>query len=107
MPDEKAHKKRSKANGEGSIFKLPSGKYRGVLIIGWKENGNPIKKVVSGTTHAQTDKKLSDLKVKYGVGLIQSPENVTLNEWGSLWLETYKSKGISDKTMELYRCIWK
>lgn len=50
METTKKGKPKAKGNGQGTIYKMSNGKFRGQLTIGYNENGSPKRKSFTGKT---------------------------------------------------------
>lgn len=100
-----AHKnnKRSRGNGQGCVYKLPNGKYKAVIILGYYKDEN-------GKTHKRTRSKVFDKKkdaVAALPALISSPErekkkklNITFKELYDKWLPTHRA---GKSTLDCYK----
>ena len=51
-----------RANGEGSIYQLPNGKWRGAVSVGYTVAGKRVRKTVTARTKQLVAKRLDELK---------------------------------------------
>ena len=89
-------------NGEGMIRQKKKGQWEGRIVVGHKENGNPIFRYV----YAKTQKELLD-KLHYKIDEYRDTEltedsNMTLSEWLDKWLTEYMKGTIRDSTLKGY-----
>ena len=107
-PKEKKEKKkkRKNANGEGTIFKCESGKFKGrwmgQLAIGTNpETGRPIRKNFLGATMAEVKEKMKPFRDDLAKG-IDLQNNITFGSWIVTWMDDYKKLDIDLSTWENY-----
>lgn len=94
-------RKRSRANGEGSIRKRSNGTYEGRITIGWNE-GKQIVKSVYAKTRKECNDKMQRLIKDVQEHNITLPDSIpTLNEWLMVWLNEYRAN-ISEGTRRRY-----
>ena len=89
-------------NGEGMIRQKKKGQWEGRIVVGHKENGQPIFRYV----YARTQKELLD-KLHYKIDGYRDTEltedsNMTLSEWLDKWLTEYMKGTIRDSTLKGY-----
>ena len=95
--------KKRRGNGTGSVYKLPSGKWRGSVTFGsWlDEQGTLHRKVVSRNFRTKTE------AVKW-VALpetnLEKKPDMTINELYDLWKSTHTG---SESTSTIYNAAWK
>ena len=94
--------KSRRGNGEGSVFELPGGGWRGFITLGYDASGKQIKKWVFGTTRQKAAQKLNAIAAKSGTRLIHRPEKVTVAEWLAKYT-ALKSDEVRPRTQEMYR----
>ena len=70
-----------KGNGEGSIFQLKDGSWRGFITIGFNSKGKQVKKWRRGRTRREVSDKLNKIAAEAGSRLVTQPENITLEQW--------------------------
>ena len=74
-------KKGKNGNGEGSIFQLGDGSWRGFVTIGFDSRGKQVKKWRRGKTRRIVAEKLNKIVAEAGSRLVTQPEHVTLEQW--------------------------
>lgn len=79
-----------RANGEGLLRKRDDGRWEVRIVVGRKENGEPIYK--SCTDHKQKEalRKLNELKETYKGMTLTEDSLMTLAEWLDKWMREYK-----------------
>ena len=93
-------------NGEGMIRQKRKGQWEGRIVVGHKENGNPIFRYV----YAKTQKELLD-KLHYKIDEYRDTEltedsNMLLSEWLDKWIVEYMTGTIRESTLRGYkRCV--
>jgi integrase len=97
-------KPRARSNGEGSIFKLPNGKWKACLTVGWVGGKRQRK---TRTCKSQADAKAALLKMRNESGqlLIQDPDAVTLRQFLDRWLECAVKPHRSENTYVSYQSV--
>lgn len=83
--------------------KRSDGRYQLSVMIGYKEDGYPKRKVVYGRTQREVLDKANDIRKQHYMGLLID-NKVTVIEWAEIWLYTYKS-GLSYNTQRIYQGI--
>ena len=94
-----------RASGEGMIRKKPNGDWEGRIVVGHKQNGNPIFRYVYGKTQKEMMQKLNILKQQYQDANITEDSNITVDEWLDKWLAEYLPGAVRQQTLERYRRI--
>jgi hypothetical protein len=80
MRRKKGQKKR--ANGDGAVYQLPDGSYRGSVTLGYDaKTGKRKRKYVRGKNETEVRAKLRKLLPESNSRVISIPEKVTLGEW--------------------------
>ena len=93
-------------NGEGMIRQKKKGQWEGRIVVGHKENGDPIFRYV----YAKTQKELLD-KLHYKIDEFRDTEltedsKKTLSEWLDKWLAEYMAGTVRESTLRGYkRCV--
>lgn len=67
------------------------------FTVGFDERGKRIRIKVRGKTQAEVNKKYKQLKEQYEQGLDPRWEDITVAEWASMWLRTYKKPNVGEK----------
>lgn len=103
-------KKRSKANGEGTIYKYEkNGKtyYRGMLTLGSDEDGKLIRKSFNSTKKQDVINKMAEYKTKNNAGLLPSDDKITLQQWFYTWLFDFRINDLKPSSFERYEGIYR
>lgn len=94
--------------GDGSIYWDENARrYRGALVIGWKD-GKPQRRTVTGTTRAKVASRLRQLRSELDNGsssgsAVTSGRATTVEEWVTYWLDTIAAKRCKPSTLRGYR----
>lgn len=89
-------------DGDGTIRKRTDGRWEGIIIVGHKADGKPIRKSVFASTQKELLPKLHQLIEDYrGVDLTEE-SSMTLGEWLETWLERYSKLNIRKSTTRNY-----
>lgn len=92
---------RKRANGEGSIHRLPSGSWQTQIMIGYKPDGTrKFKTITAPTQNALKKRKLEYDKMK-AAGILTEKDYLFI-EWSEIWFEHHKNT-ISATTQEGYK----
>lgn len=103
-------KKRSKANGEGTIWQEKrNGKpyYRGAFVIGYDDQGKPIRKLFSSSSKQVVIDKMAEYRTQKNAGLISSDDKITLQQWFYTWLFEFRINDLKDTSFERYEGIYR
>ncbi len=119
-------KKPKRGAGDGSIYQRKDGRWMGSIMLGYKPDGKPNRRVVYGKTRREVVDKLDALKSDYKRGTLTAPTKRTVGEYlvGDVkafvtgeavggWLETHKrfggkkGKGLRPNTYRGYASILK
>ena len=85
------------------VRKREDGRWEGRIVIGHKENGNPIFRYIYADTKKElTAKFRQNITAYQGVDLTEECR-MTLSEWLDRWLEEYMAGRIRSTTMDGYR----
>lgn len=85
--------------------KRSDGRYQISIMIGYKTDGKPKRKLVYGRTQKEVQEKANELRMQYSMGL-EIDNNITVADWADVWLKTYK-RGVEYNTLEMYNGITK
>lgn len=102
-PDERKHLKRS--NGTGSVYKLPSGKYKAIVTAGYTTSED-------GKRHRQTRSKVYDkrkdavnaLPILLGATPQEKKRRMTFSQLYEAWLPTHRA---GKDTINCYKAAYK
>lgn len=93
--DKRERRKHKRGHGEGSIYKMKDGRWRGAVSVGWKQNksGEPIwkRKIVTGTTRYDVQEELKKILRDQQRGINIDPEKLTVAEYLKRWVDGTKS----------------
>lgn len=101
-------KKRKNANGEGCIYQVKSGKFKGrwtgQFTIGINpETGKPKRKSFYGSSRSEVKEKMRIYLEQKNLGIKQEEaKKLTFGDWLVDWLEMYKAPEIRTSTLESY-----
>jgi integrase len=105
----KTQAKRTRANGEGSVYKLPSGKWKAVLTLDYVRDENGKRKSRRVKTRSGFSKKkdalaaLTEMKSKP----IEVAPNITFAEMYARWSKEHFASGVTKDTIDNYRAAYK
>jgi integrase len=91
-----------RGNGEGSIYQLPDGRYRGAVDLGWI-NGKRRRKYVTRRTRAEVAKAVRDLTALAESGRLSAERTPTLRQWMDTYLGEVASAKVRSSTLHRYR----
>ena len=90
--------------GDGMVRKREDGRWEGRIVIGHKENGEPLfRHVYAKTQKALLDKLHQNIECYRDVELTED-SLMTLGEWLDRWLTEYKAGMVRPGTLKNYRC---
>ena len=78
--------KKKKGNGEGSIYKTKTG-FRGQIVVGYNDEGKPIRRSVTAKTAKEVNQKLTEIKNSIITGSYTAPNEITVCELARLVLD--------------------
>ena len=74
-------------SGDGMVRKREDGRWEGRIVVGHKENGDPIFRYIYASTQKELTAKLrQNINAYQGVDLTEESK-MTLSEWLDRWLE--------------------
>lgn len=103
-------KKRTKANGDGTIFvEIRNNRkyYKAQLVIGYKDDGSLNRKSFCGYERDKVVKRMEDYKYKLNIGLISANSDTTLEQYFHTWLFQYKKIEWKPSTFTRYEGIFR
>ena len=90
--------------GDGMVRRREDGRWEGRIVIGHKENGEPLfRHVYAKTQKALLDKLHQNIECYRDVELTED-SRMTLSEWLDRWLTEYKAGTVRPGTLKNYRC---
>ncbi len=94
-------------SGDGMVRKRDDGRWEGRIVVGHKNNGEPIYRYVLAKTQAELVQKLHDKIEMYRDADLSEDCNMTLGKWLDKWLYGYASLTIRPSTLSGYEMIVK
>ena len=89
--------------GDGMVRKRDDGRWEGRIVIGHRENGEPLfRHVYAKTQKALLDKLHQNIECYRDVELTED-SRMTLGEWLDRWLAEYKAGTVRPGTLKSYR----
>ena len=89
--------------GDGMVRKRDDGRWEGRIVIGHRENGEPLfRHVYAKTQKALLDKLHQNIECYRNVELTED-SRMTLGQWLDRWLTEYKAGTVRPGTLEGYR----
>jgi integrase len=89
----KQRKKTKRGKGDGGVYQLADGSWRGFVTIGYDiKTGKQQRKYIRGKTQSEVREKLRKLLPESSSRMVNAPERVTVGEW----LERYASDRASE-----------
>ena len=90
-------------SGDGMVRKREDGRLEGRIVIGHKENGEPIFRYLSAKTQKELLKKLHQNIEEYRDVDLSENSKMPLGQWLDRWLEEYAAPSVRPSTLEGYR----
>ena len=94
-----------KSNGEGTVFKEKSGRWRSVITVGRNANGSLKRKYFYGKTKKEVLDKMNDYRYKINNDLLPTDDTITVLEYLNYWLFKYKINEVKPSTITRYEGI--
>lgn len=98
---------KKKGNGEGTIYKLANGKYRGQLPIGYNDNGSLKRKSFMGNTKKEVADKMKAFYIDNNRGLLPTDDKITVAKWFYTWLFNYRINDLKPSSFERYEGLYR
>lgn len=95
-------RRRSRGNGEGSIFLRADGRWVASVTMGYNQNGLQARKNYYGKTRAEVVRKLDEAKKMLAEGHPLSAEKQTVGQFLTRWLTDVVRPSTSFKTHQTY-----
>ena len=97
-------KSNRRANGEGTIYQLENGSWRGQCQVGHKSNGKPRRISVTGKTRREVSQKIAAMIASNAGGeRFADHADLTLAAYGDFWLLQEKKQEVSGRTFGWYK----
>ena len=90
-------------SGDGMVRRRDDGRWEGRIVVGHKENGEPLFRHVYAKTQKELLDKLHQSIESYRDVELTEDSRMTLGEWLDRWLEEYKDGTIRASTLSGYR----
>jgi integrase len=92
-----------RGHGEGSIGLIADGRWRGRVMVGYRLDGKPDRRVVYGKTRGECQKKLDDLRSRAAAGLLgdAAKERELVSQYLEEWVTVVKTK-VRETTWKRY-----
>ena len=94
-------------SGDGMVRKRDDGRWEGRIVVGHKNNGEPIYKYVLAKTQSELVQKLHDKIEMYRDADLSEDCNMTLGDWLDKWIEEYVILTLRPNTVYGYERIVK
>jgi integrase len=95
-----ARRKGRRPAGDGSVYRAPDGRWRGVVDLGWVE-GKRRRKYVSASTQAEALVKLRSAQRAADVGVV-SDDRITVAQFLDRWLRVNLAGSVAGSTQDDY-----
>ena len=90
-------------SGEGMIRQKKKGHWEGRIVVGHKENGDPIFRYVYGKTQKELIDKLHHKIDEFRDAELTEDSKMTLGEWLDKWIAEYMTGTIRESTLDGYK----
>lgn len=90
-------------SGDGMVRKRSDGRWEGRIVVGHKENGNPIFRYLYAKTQKELLEKLHQCIESYRDVELNEDSRMTLGEWLDRWLAEYMAGTVRPSTLDGYR----
>lgn len=98
-------KTKSRGNGQGSVYKTPSGKWCAEVTIGYEMRNGKAKRITRKKSGFKTKKEALE-----SLPLLRQKKaknkNITFRELYDLWLPTHEATGVSHSTINCYKAAY-
>ena len=92
-------------SGDGMVRKREDGRWEGRIVVGHKNNGEPIYRYVLAKTQAELTQKLHDKIEMYRDADLSEDCNMTLGEWLDKWINEFMIFTIREGTLSAYKSL--
>ena len=90
-------------SGDGMVRKRADGRWEGRIVVGHKQNGDPIFRYVLAATQKELLNKLHQNIEAYRDTELAEDSRMTLSEWLDRWLDEYVAGRLRESTLRGYR----
>ena len=90
-------------SGDGMVRKRDDGRWEGRIVVGHKENGDPIFRYVYSKTQKELLENLHRRMEQYDGAELTEGSNQTLGEWLDRWLDEYAPATSRPSTLDGYK----
>ena len=90
-------------SGDGMVRKRDDGRWEGRIVVGHKQNGEPIFRYVYGATQKELLSKLHQRLEQFADVELTEDSRLTVAEWLERWLSEYMPGTIREGTLKGYR----
>ena len=94
-------------SGDGMVRKREDGRWEGRIVVGHKNNGEPIYKYVLAKTQAELTQKLHDKIEIYRDADLNENCNMLLSDWLDKWIKEYIACYVRPNTLFSYTAMIK
>jgi len=91
-----------RGNNEGSVYQLPDGRWRGAVLLGYR-NGKPYRKYVTRKTRREVVEEIRRLLTALRSGAPVSSGSCTVAEWFATYLDQVARPKVRPRTFDRYR----
>jgi integrase len=91
-----------RGNGEGSVYQLPDGRWRGSVFLGYRD-GKPHRKYVTRRTRAEAAAETRRLLEARRQGQLITTASMTTGEWLGTYLDQVARPKVRPRTLDRYR----
>jgi integrase len=88
--------------GEGSVYRLPDGRWRGVVNLGWHD-GKRRRKYITRGTQSEVVRELRRLTAAAEAGRLPIARAPTLGQWLERYLDEVATSSVRPSTLRRYR----
>lgn len=92
-------------SGDGMVRKRADGRWEGRIVVGHKNNGEPIYRYVLAKTQAELTQKLHDKIEMYRDADLSEDSNMTLGEWLDKWINEFMIFTVREGTLSAYKSL--
>ena len=92
-------------SGDGMVRKRDDGRWEGRIVVGHKNNGEPIYKYILAKTQAELTQKLHDMIEIYRDADLSEDCNMLLSEWLNKWINEYITCYVRPNTLFSYTAM--